>query len=146
MNFMKNFNRNFSNKQMFKATCAECGNSCEVPFKPSLGKPVFCSDCFNKMGKGKSANYNARPNHGSNHNNGVTAEQFEMLNTKLDQILRVLSPAIQVEKALSKDSIKKEVDKIENAVKAETKNILKKITKKIVIKKPVAIKKNKKKK
>jgi len=52
---MGNFNRGgFRNNnrsdrpQMFKATCAECGNSCEVPFKPTGSKPVFCSNCFGK--------------------------------------------------------------------------------------------------
>jgi len=142
----RDFSRpSFGDKQMFKATCAECGNSCEVPFKPSSGKPVFCSDCFGKTEKGRGANDNARPSHGSSHGAGVTAEQFEMLNAKLDKILRALNPAIQVENVLSKDSIKKEVAKVEKAVKAETKNILHKITKKIVAKKPATIKKNKKK-
>lgn len=36
-------------KPMFKATCSECGKACEVPFRPTGEKPVFCSDCFNKM-------------------------------------------------------------------------------------------------
>ena len=32
----------------FKAICAECGQSCEVPFKPMGGRPVYCRDCFSK--------------------------------------------------------------------------------------------------
>ncbi len=32
---------------MHKATCAECSKTCEVPFRPTSGKPVFCNDCFN---------------------------------------------------------------------------------------------------
>lgn len=32
---------------MHKATCGECGKSCEVPFRPTGEKPVFCNDCFN---------------------------------------------------------------------------------------------------
>jgi CxxC-x17-CxxC domain-containing protein len=35
-------------KPLYKAVCSECGKSCEVPFRPSGDKPVFCSDCFNK--------------------------------------------------------------------------------------------------
>ena len=31
---------------MHKATCAECGKTCEVPFRPTGDKPVYCSDCF----------------------------------------------------------------------------------------------------
>ena len=34
--------------EYFKATCADCGNECEVPFKPTEGKPVYCRDCFAK--------------------------------------------------------------------------------------------------
>lgn len=35
-------------REMHKATCSECGNECEVPFKPSGEKPVYCRDCFQK--------------------------------------------------------------------------------------------------
>ena len=35
-------------KRLYKATCSDCGKSCEVPFRPSGDKPVFCTDCFNK--------------------------------------------------------------------------------------------------
>lgn len=28
------------------AVCAQCGVDCTVPFKPSSGKPVYCSKCF----------------------------------------------------------------------------------------------------
>jgi len=31
-----------------KATCSECGKECEVPFKPTQGKPVYCFECFKK--------------------------------------------------------------------------------------------------
>lgn len=34
------------NMPSFKADCAECGKVCEVPFRPTNGKPVFCNDCF----------------------------------------------------------------------------------------------------
>lgn len=32
--------------QLFKATCANCGKTCEVPFRPTGEKPVYCNDCF----------------------------------------------------------------------------------------------------
>ena len=35
-------------RDMHKATCAECGEQCEVPFKPTEGKPVYCRDCYRK--------------------------------------------------------------------------------------------------
>lgn len=36
--------------QMHRATCNECGSSCEVPFKPTGSKPIFCSNCFERKG------------------------------------------------------------------------------------------------
>ena len=36
-------------REMFSATCAECGNEARVPFQPRGDKPVYCSDCFSKQ-------------------------------------------------------------------------------------------------
>ena len=33
-------------REMFEATCANCGSTASVPFRPSGSKPVYCSDCF----------------------------------------------------------------------------------------------------
>ncbi|MCD1294142.1 DNA-directed RNA polymerase [Methanocella sp. CWC-04] len=38
-------------KEMHKATCADCGKECEVPFKPTEGRPVYCRDCLPKHRK-----------------------------------------------------------------------------------------------
>ncbi|MFH1455175.1 MAG: CxxC-x17-CxxC domain-containing protein [bacterium] len=38
---------------MTKATCDECKKSCEVPFRPTAGKPVYCNDCFRSQGGGR---------------------------------------------------------------------------------------------
>lgn len=35
-------------REMFKATCADCGEECEIPFNPTEGRPVKCNDCFKK--------------------------------------------------------------------------------------------------
>ena len=35
-------------REMHKTTCSECGQECEVPFKPTEGKPVYCRECFQK--------------------------------------------------------------------------------------------------
>jgi CxxC-x17-CxxC domain-containing protein len=34
------------NREMFPATCAECGKETMVPFKPNPEKPVYCKDCY----------------------------------------------------------------------------------------------------
>ncbi|MFO8143669.1 MAG: CxxC-x17-CxxC domain-containing protein [Dehalococcoidales bacterium] len=36
-------------RQMFPVTCSECGKDTEVPFEPSDGRPVYCSDCYRKV-------------------------------------------------------------------------------------------------
>jgi CxxC-x17-CxxC domain-containing protein len=33
-------------REMFSATCSNCGREAQVPFRPTNGKPVYCSDCF----------------------------------------------------------------------------------------------------
>ncbi|MBA3378991.1 MAG: zinc-ribbon domain containing protein [Chloroflexia bacterium] len=35
-----------SPRQLYPATCSECGQQTEVPFNPSPGKPVYCRECF----------------------------------------------------------------------------------------------------
>jgi CxxC-x17-CxxC domain-containing protein len=38
-----------SPRQMFPAICAECGKETQVPFEPTNGRPVYCSDCYRKV-------------------------------------------------------------------------------------------------
>jgi CxxC-x17-CxxC domain-containing protein len=35
---------------MHTTICSECGKSCEVPFRPTGDKPVYCRDCFTAQG------------------------------------------------------------------------------------------------
>lgn len=44
--FRKPFNS--GPREMHKAKCSECGAECEVPFKPSGDRPVYCKECFKK--------------------------------------------------------------------------------------------------
>ena len=36
-------------REMFPATCAQCGKDTKVPFQPRQDRPVYCSDCYNKV-------------------------------------------------------------------------------------------------
>ncbi len=38
-------------REMHKTVCSDCGQECEVPFKPTEGRPVYCRDCFPKHKK-----------------------------------------------------------------------------------------------
>lgn len=48
---------------MHSATCGDCGNTCEVPFKPTGARPVFCSNCFKKEENGGDSrpSFDSRP-------------------------------------------------------------------------------------
>ena len=35
-------------REMFPAVCDECGRETQVPFQPTSGKPVYCSECFER--------------------------------------------------------------------------------------------------
>jgi len=84
-------------RQMFKTTCSNCGKECEVPFKPTGSKPVYCRDCFRTMGP-DSRHTDDRGSRKPNFDNGgglaqpQYREQFETLNAKLDKILKLLNP------------------------------------------------------
>lgn len=36
-------------REYFVAICTSCGNQAQVPFKPRMDKPVYCSDCFRNI-------------------------------------------------------------------------------------------------
>lgn len=40
--------------RMFSTTCDECKKECEVPFRPTGDKPVYCSNCFGNKREGSS--------------------------------------------------------------------------------------------
>jgi CxxC-x17-CxxC domain-containing protein len=132
-------------RPMFDAVCDECGSDCQLPFRPSSDKPVYCSACFEKVQK------NNRGSSGGG--GGQDNKQFEMLNKKLDSILEMLGSAHPVKKNVEAvkevktvvESVKKEIAK-KTPVK---KVVLKKATPKKVVKKApakkVAVKKSTKK-
>lgn len=44
-------------REMTKAICSDCGKECEVPFKPTEGRPVYCRDCLPKHRAPRSPRY-----------------------------------------------------------------------------------------
>ena len=79
-------------REMFKTVCSNCGKECEVPFRPTSGKPVYCSDCFEKMGGGRpdSRRFDDR-NRAPQTQNGP---DLGAINAKLDKILNILEPKV----------------------------------------------------
>lgn len=63
----RDFGGRGTDRQMYKTTCSECGNECNVPFKPTGDRPVFCSNCFEKKGSAEPRRYNDRNSRRSNY-------------------------------------------------------------------------------
>lgn len=42
----KTTTRGNSDRVMYDAICAECGQPTKVPFEPKNDKPIYCSACF----------------------------------------------------------------------------------------------------
>jgi CxxC-x17-CxxC domain-containing protein len=74
-------NRGFGRQEMHSGICDKCGNECEVPFRPTEGKPLFCDDCF----KAKSREAGSRSGFGKK-----SGENLDQIHKKLDKILRIL--------------------------------------------------------
>ncbi len=123
---------NFAQKQMFSATCDQCGERCEVPFRPTNGKPVLCSNCF-AASKGESPR--ATSSHVSTFVPAVrpvkdNSAELEAINAKLDKILRILTPVTHKEAAKEQtakilDEIETNIEKTPAVSKRKTKSVKK---------------------
>jgi len=92
---------------MHKATCATCGEACEVPFRPSGDKPVYCNACFRNTQGGDDraprkefsrpsfakGGFDRQPDHRGGEDN---KRQFEMINTKLDQLTLSINRLVDI--------------------------------------------------
>jgi CxxC-x17-CxxC domain-containing protein len=96
--------RSSSDRPMFRTTCSKCGNDCEVPFRPTGERPVYCSKCFeenrssdsrrpdDRNDRGRYNNFENKNENRNGNSDGQYKKQFEILNQKLDKILKIISP------------------------------------------------------
>lgn len=71
---------------MTDVVCDKCGKECQVPFKPTPGKPIYCNECFK--------NNDSDDHSGSKGNSEQIdnlAREIEKINEKLDKIMKSLS-------------------------------------------------------
>ena len=75
----RNFSRDRrpSHTEMTQVICDSCKKSCEVPFKPTSNKPIYCRDCFSKDSSPRSS--------------GNNSNVFLEINCKLDKIMNALN-------------------------------------------------------
>lgn len=137
---------------MHSAVCSACGKTCEVPFRPSGDKPVYCKECFSgKKDPNKTFTPSAptasqpRPNFGSNSNNasqtsgansgsnsaGSNADlrkQMDSMNAKLERLIVAVQALTFAKNAAPEISESKIIPKPETVKKA-TKKVVKKTVK-----------------
>ena len=119
-------------RQMYDAVCANCGNNCQIPFRPSPGRDVFCSRCFEKNEGSESRrperrafdkpSFNRKDSRSRTNDAPNYKAQFEALNAKMDKILNLLTPTpVKVapsESIIDKNVIEEIVEKVkENKTK-----------------------------
>ena len=66
--------------KMTQVICASCGDSCEVPFRPTSDKPVYCDACFGKRGRDSSSRSDSQS----------SSINLDEINAKLDKIMKAL--------------------------------------------------------
>lgn len=89
--------------ELFQAVCDECNNQCQIPFRPSQDKPVYCRDCFTRQGYKPGRDSNGadgiRPDlrriftSQSNDNESMDAikQKLSHIESKLDLILEIIN-------------------------------------------------------
>lgn len=141
---------------MHKAVCDECHKSCEVPFRPSGDKPIYCNDCFSS--KREDSPRHPRKDFGdrgpkrdfddnrSSHSSfsrpmrgpvGVSAQapddikrQLGEISTKLDRLVGLLEKNNLPKQEVKSTPTLKEVIKKAVVVKGPVKKEVKKVVKK----------------
>lgn len=108
---------------MHQAVCDQCGKPCEVPFRPTGDRPVYCNACFeNKRETGNNRGgdkfpqksydgYRApvKPNFGSDIGKGSNDElkkQLETLNLKMDRLVRAIEAMAGVKPLVTEEKTK----------------------------------------
>lgn len=92
--------------EMHDAVCDECGNNCQVPFRPSGDKPIYCSNCFEKQG-GREGGRVPRRNFGNtdterSSGGGVSAQSIEKLTQNIEVLNKKLNTIIELMSSMGK--------------------------------------------
>ncbi|SRR3989344_4109570 len=80
--FSRDRNSERRSVEMYDAVCSKCNKKCQVPFRPTGSKPVFCSECFGQQGD--------RGDRGSNFSQSNNSADLSQINAKLDKIIAIL--------------------------------------------------------
>lgn len=83
-----------------ETVCDRCGVKCDVPFKPTNNKPIYCRSCFRKNNSGSSdrgtdrfeqfEDRHATPSDRFENKSNISSKDLEQINQKLDKIMKAL--------------------------------------------------------
>lgn len=125
---------------MHEAVCGKCGKDCEVPFRPSAGKPVYCKDCFNSMrgeddsrgerrefDRAPKRDFGERPAFKSASTTDMSGKHLSEISTKLDRLIDAVEKLAQATKSATRgEGIKETVAKAVASDKPKAKKVSKK--------------------
>ena len=101
-------------RQMFSAICDKCGAECQVPFRPSGEKPVYCSNCFEKSdSRDGGQRFESRDNNRDTRDyrqENTRNNDLKEINEKLNRILDLLT--VKEKKELKEAKRPKKVEKV----------------------------------
>ncbi|MCB9248694.1 MAG: hypothetical protein H6613_09185 [Ignavibacteriales bacterium] len=136
--FSKRGSRDSGRPSMHQATCSNCGKDCEVPFKPTSGKPIFCSNCFDKSqndgpkkygkersdrkfksddSRKRSFDYSNSSADNKGKENDQLKKEIGILNKKVDKILEILSEVLSTNNHSNEFEEEIEEPKLEKKIK-----------------------------
>ncbi|MFW0862478.1 MAG: CxxC-x17-CxxC domain-containing protein [Candidatus Komeilibacteria bacterium] len=120
-----------SDREMHKAVCDECGKNCEVPFRPTNDKPIYCSECFGNKDQG------GRDRGGRGGSKGPdNSKQLKEIIEKLDKLISVIAPTTKHKISLTDKKTTSKTKSISNPKRENRKTVSKpkKVSKKKVVK------------
>lgn len=145
--------RDGGRSSLHKAICSECGNNCEVPFRPTGEKPVYCNDCFGGKksreerggfgGRSPKRDFGERVKAVSEKPvNDDTRKLLMEVISKLDRLTGIMENINQVKKEVIVNNEPVSEVKTNDKKKSETKKgkketVIKAVTKKVTAKKSV---------
>jgi len=124
-------------REMHDAVCDQCGKNCQVPFRPTGEKPVYCSSCFeakeggrnDRSSGGRSGGFERRSAPSGGDNKQVL-EQLTSLSSKLDKVISLLVPEVEAKPVAKKSEPKEVKAEKETEAKPKATKVAKKVTKK----------------
>ncbi|MFA7244692.1 MAG: CxxC-x17-CxxC domain-containing protein [Candidatus Magasanikbacteria bacterium] len=130
----------FEDRQMHDAICDKCGSECQVPFRPTPGKEIFCNNCFVRKDDTRGGSRETK-------DSGELLEKINQLNYKVDKLMKLLGYSDvkeeSKEKKETKEKTSKETKTEEIKEEKPKKEIKEKTTKTKVAKKKETTKKKK---